>query len=158
MNCWFIITLQLLVLMITSFCAGGLVEGWIVQIAGGEKIFHTQVTIIGVHILIFNPLRQLDLFFSVLHIKLQECFSNIIGGKMKFMKSLPIKNSFQYFQWLCSNQSPKLSLEIVISTNNICIFLKSHFVPYSRSVVEYSSFCILVLYSIQVFLHIIQVL
>jgi hypothetical protein len=40
--------------MINSFFAGGLVEGWAMQIAGGEKICHTQVIIIGVHILILN--------------------------------------------------------------------------------------------------------
>jgi len=49
------------------------------QIAGGEKICHTQVIILGGHILILNLLRQLDLFFSLLHIKLPECFQNITG-------------------------------------------------------------------------------
>lgn len=66
------------------------------QIAGGEKIFHTQVIIIGVHTLILNILRQLDLFFILLHIKLIECFSNRIEGKVKFMKDLSTQRNYPH--------------------------------------------------------------
>lgn len=66
------------------------------QIAGGEKIFHTQVIIIGVYSLILNILRQLDLFFILLHIKLTQYFSNRIEGKVKFVKDLSTQCSYPH--------------------------------------------------------------